>query len=467
VETILIVDDDKDLQFNLSHILQDEGYNTIGIERGKQAVPKIKKVLPAIVLLDINLTDISGMKVLENIKEMVPSFDGFVIILTAYGDVKSAIRAMKLGAYDYITKPFDNEGLILTIEKALNTRQLSKEVVILREKLDDKQFNMKLMGNSPQITRTLKQVEIISPTNLSVIIQGASGTGKEVIAKLIHQKSLRRDKPFVPIDCGAIPESLVESELFGYEKGAFTGANVAKKGKFELANKGTLLLDEITNLSENSQAKLLRAIEERKIQPLGGKKEISIDVRIISNSNIDIIQAVNQGKFRDDLFHRLNEFKIILPMLKERKEDIPVLAKYFLDEANNELHKNITGFSTAAMKKLLNYFWAGNVRELKNVVKRAVLLEERELILAETLEFEETQIQNNSQEDLIEDYSEKIFRKDYSLKDIIAALNSDVEKEIIESILEKVNYNKSKAAKVLGIERKTLYSKMKILEIEK
>ena len=466
VETILIVDDDKDLQFNLAHILQDEGYKTFGVERGKRAIPEIKRLSPALVLLDIKLPDMGGMQILEKIKKMTPAFDGLVIILTAYGNLKDAISAMKLGAYDYITKPFNNEGLILSIEKALNTTRLSRELKSLKIQLRKKQVSESTMGKSAQISKILKQVEIIAPTNMSVLIQGASGTGKEVIAKMIHQKSLRKDKAFIPIDCGAIPDALFESELFGYEKGAFTGADLAKKGKFELANEGTILLDEITNLPDNAQAKLLRVIEERTIHPLGGNKEIALDVRIIANSNRDLVQAVYEGKFREDLYQRLNEFKLKLPLLQERRDDIPVLAKFFLEEANRELHRDIAGFSTGAMKELLNYSWAGNVRELKNVIKRAVLLEDKKQISAETLEFENIHVQNKSHKESVENYSEMIFRKDYSLKDVIAALNNDVEREIIVKVLKKVNYNKSKAAEVLDIERKTLYSKMKALGIE-
>ncbi len=463
LETILIVDDDKDLQFNLAHILQDEGYKTIGVERGRKVIAEISRISPAIVLLDINLPDISGMEVLEKVQKMTPAFDGLVIILTAYGDMKGAIKAMKLGAYDYVTKPFDNEGLVLTIEKALNTRRLSREVINLRKIIADE----KVMGESPQITEVLNRVDIIAATNMSVIIQGASGTGKEVFAKLIHQRSLRADKPFIPIDCGAIPDALFESELFGYEKGAFTGAVGTRKGKFVLADKGTLLLDEITNLPKSAQAKFLRALEERTVHPLGGNKSIPFDVRIIANTNVDIGQAVYEGKFREDLYQRLNEFKLILPLLGERIDDIPVLANSFLENANVELHKTIAGFTTAAMKKLLAYSWPGNVRELRNVIKRAVLWEENDMIAAETIEFDKAHNQKKSQTDTIEEYTEKIFDKEYSLKEVIAVFNNDIERKIIEKVLKEVNYNKSKAAEILDMERKTLYAKMKLLGIGK
>ena len=462
MDTILIVDDDKDLRQTLSYILEIEGYKVFSAENGKQAMIEIQNKLPDIIFLDIRLPDISGMKILDKLKKIIPEYDGSVIMLTAYGDIKGAIEAMKLGAFDYLTKPFNNEELILTIQKALKTQRLSKEVKILREKLEDKIATETEMGKSFQIKQTLKKVEMIAPTNMSVIIQGKTGTGKEVIANLIHQKSLRKDKPFIAIDCGAIPESLVESELFGYEKGAFTGADKTKEGKFELANDGTLFLDEITNLPAEAQAKILRAIEERNITHIGGKKSIKVDVRIITASNIDLPVAVHQDKFREDLYHRINEFKITLPLLQERKDDIPILSNVFLKEANKELQKNIEGFTTAAIKKLLNYSWPGNVRELKNVIKRAVLFEDGELITPETLEFEDNINRNIYPKDSIEDYTNKLLEKGYSLSE----LYYDIEKEIIKNILEQVHYNKSKAAKILGIDRNTLYSKMKNMGIE-
>ncbi len=270
---ILIVDDDKDLRFNLSHILQDGGYKTTEAERGEQALLEIKERSPDIVLLDINLPDITGMEVLERITKISPSFIGSVIIITAYGDIKGAIDAMKLGAFDYLTKPFNNEELILTIEKALKVKQLSKEVETLKEKLGDKINSEKVMGTSSKINSVLKKIDLVAPTNMSVIIQGASGTGKEVISKLIYQKSSRKDKPFIPIDCGAIPENLIESELFGFEKGAFTGADKAKKGKIELAKKGTLFLDEITNLSEPLKQNFFVRLKREKFTISVGKNQ--------------------------------------------------------------------------------------------------------------------------------------------------------------------------------------------------
>ena len=311
------------------------------------------------------------------------------------------------------------------------------------------------MGKSIQIKKVLKQVNLIAPTNMSVIIQGESGTGKEVIANLIHRKSHREDKPLIAIDCGAIPETLVESELFGYDRGAFTGADKTKEGKFESANEGTLFLDEITNLPAEAQAKLLRAIEENKITHIGGKRPISVDVRIIATTNIDILDAVDRGKFREDLFHRLNQFKIILPTLQERRDDIPILAKIFLDEANKELKKDIKDFSSEALKLLHNYFWSGNVRELKNVIKRAVIIEESNHITQDSILLESFN-KNNS------NYNLKISNQNNISFD---KLIKNIERDLISKAIEQANGNKIKTAKMLNMNVRTLYRKMKELNL--
>ena len=453
VERILVVDDDKDLRFNLSSILKDEGYNVLAVEDGREALKAVQRNCPNLVLLDIRLPGMDGMKILEKLKRIYK--DLIIIMLTAYSDVKDAVKAMKLGAFDYVTKPFDNVELILIVKNSLQTQYLSREIEELRRKLGEKKPIEETMGDSPQIKQVLKQVEIIARTDMTVIIQGASGTGKELIAQLIYQKSLRKDKPFVAIDCGAIPETLVESELFGYERGAFTGAEERRKGKFEQANAGTLLLDEITNLSEAVQMKLLRVIQERRLQHLGGKRDISIDVRIIVASNVNLSEAVRAGKFRDDLYHRLNEFQIELPKLTERKEDIPILAKYFLDEANSEFNKKVNGISSEAMKFLLNYPWPGNLRELRNIIRRAVLLAESDSIEP-----------GNFSPDNLKLYGEKMdvtqpLDKGVSFEEI----TKEVEKDLIKRALERSGGNKIKAAEILKMNKKTLYRKMKALQL--
>ena len=322
------------------------------------------------------------------------------------------------------------------------------------------------MGNSTAIMHILKQVELVATTDMSVIIQGKSGTGKEVIANLIHKKSKRKNKAFIPIDCGAIPDTLVESELFGYQKGAFTGAISAKKGKFEIANGGTLFLDEITNLHPSAQAKILRVIQEKKITKVGGTEPINIDVRIIVATNMNIIKAVQENNFRDDLFHRLNEFTISLPSLKERKDDIPIIAGQFLNEANIELEKSIKGFLPEAMSILESYPWPGNVRELKHVIKKAVLLEEADHITTNFLDLEFGRTQKNSFKESLDKYYEMIVSEGSSISDITAIVSAEMERVLIKRILVESKYNKSKAARILGIDRNTLYSKLKILGLE-
>ena len=456
MEKILIVDDEKNMRLILNKILSKEGYEIYQAENGKQALKEVKKSSPDLVLLDLKLPDINGIEVLEKIKQHDNSI--IVIILTAYGDIKNAVEAMKLGAYDYLKKPFDNEEMILVIKKALDNLRLSREVKLLRDRLDEKISIKEMMGESVPIRKVLKMVEMVAPTNMTVFLEGKTGTGKELISRLIHQKSNRRNKPFIAVDCGAIPESLFESELFGYEKGAFTGAVSTHIGKFEQANKGTLFLDEINNLPLNLQSKFLRAIEEKTIQRLGCKGDIQIDVRIIVASNINIIEEVNKKTFRDDLFYRLNEFKIDIPTLEERRDDIPTLSNYFLKEANLEMKKNILGISKDAMSALISYNWLGNVRELKNVIKRAVLLSHNGYITKDNLIL----LSSNS-------VSQK---EEWNVKNLIKdgkTLDKMIEKfeiEIIIEILKETNGNKTKAAKMLGLSRYTLYRKLKILGLD-
>lgn len=453
MERILIVDDDKDFQFTVSNVLRDEGYDVITMSKGIGAFKTIKRHSPNLVLLDIKLPDVDGMKILEGIKNI--DKDLIVIMITGYGGINEAVKTMKLGAFDYITKPFDSRELIIRIKKALQTQYLSREVESLRKTLSEKAVGEGVVGESAQIKRVLNQAKIVAPTNLTVIIQGESGTGKELIARMIHQESERKDKPFIAVDCGAIPVALAESELFGHEKGAFTGSDEKKEGRIEQADQGTLFFDEITNLPDAIQMKLLRVIEERKLQHLGGRKDININVRIIAATNIDLYEAVKSGKFRNDLFHRLNEFHIFLPPLRERKEDIPILAKHFLDKANKELNRKIKGFTADAMKFLNNYHWPGNVRELKNIIKKAVILTDYDISEYITLA--------DLSSDIIKPYDEiditKTLDKGLSFEDI----TQNFERDLIQTALTKAGNNKTYTAKILKIQRKALYRKMKKL----
>lgn len=447
-DKILIVDDNKDMRFILSNILQDAGFDITAVGDGLRAIKEVKEKSPALVLLDIRLPGKDGISVLEEIRKI--DKDLLVIMLTAYADVKSAVRAMKLGAYDYITKPFNPEEIVLVVKKALHTRHLSDEVNTLKQRLSETAEVEELIGDSPEIKQVIKQVKLIAPTNMTVILEGESGTGKELIAKMIHQESPRKDKPFVAVNCGAIPDTLIESELFGYEKGAFTGAESRKEGEFERANGGTLFLDEITNLSLPAQAKLLRVLENKQIQHLGGKKTIDVDVRIIAATNVSLSEEVRIGKFRHDLFYRLNEFYIAIPALRERKDDIPILAQYILEKANQEFNKNVKGFSPMVINAFLNYSWPGNVRELKNVIRRAVLLTNSEYI--EPCHLPQDIIASPEDDEGLKTFDHRLPLNEITRK---------IERELIIKALAEAGGNKTKAAELLGIHRKALYRRIK------
>lgn len=436
--TVLIVDDNKDMQFNLTSILNDENYNTASANDGIAALEKVKEIEPDVVLLDIRLPGMDGMEVLAKIKSF--NYDIQVIMLTAFGDIKGAVTAMKLGAFDYLTKPFDTEELLLIISKALESLKLNKEVIQLRAKLIQKNVLDKIIGESDAFRKVIEEVKIVAPTNMTVVIQGESGTGKEGVAMLINELSSRRDKPLVAIDCGAIPDSLVESELFGHEKGAFTGADKTQEGKFEESNYGTLYFDELTNLSMANQMKLFRVLQERKFQRVGGKKTIEVDVRIIVASSKKLLDCVSDGTFRKELYYRLNEFQINLPSLRERKDDIPLLASSFIKQSAADFNKNISGLSNNALKLLMNYDWPGNIRELKNTIKRAVLTAQSSII--------------HSKDIIIESLVAKETSNNF------LDLSEDRQKEILISTLAKNAGNKIKTAEELGINRKTLYRKL-------
>ena len=448
MRSVLIVEDNKETQRLISNLLKDNKYKTYLVSDGNEVINKFNQCKPDIVLLDIALPGLDGISILKQLKEI--NEDIIVIMISGLSGVRNVVTSIKLGAYDYLKKPFDTEELLIIIEKSLEKKKLNQEVKTLRKKLNLQDRKEMIMGNSPEILRILQQAELIAPTNMSVIIQGESGTGKEVIARKIHKKSLRKNKPFIAIDCGAIPDTLIESEMFGYEKGAFTGAFASKLGKFVEANDGTLLLDEISNLPILGQAKLLRVLEEKHINPIGGKVPIPVDVRIIATSNLDLEEEVNKGNFRNDLFHRLNEFQIILPRLSERKEDIPILAKEFLNETKKELKKKIKGFTAESMLLLLNYNWPGNVREMKHVIKRAVLITDEEYVTVDKLSIYAEKSSKNIE--IIE-----ITEEPGSLDEMIRKL----ERYTITKAIEESKGNKTKAAKKLGINIRTLHRKLK------
>ena len=447
MEKILIVDDNETLRFTLTELLEESGFDCKAVEDGSEALNELRKHSYGLVILDMRLPGMSGFEILKKIKEKDKTLP--VIMLTAFGEIKTAVEAMKLGAQDFITKPFDNDAMIMSIRKTLELKYLNEEVGLLRKKIDEKYRDSEVIGKSEAMKKVFEQVNIVAPTNLSVLIEGESGTGKEVIACLIHSSGDRKSKPFIAVDCGAIPESLIESELFGHEKGAFTDAKNAKEGKFELANEGTIFLDEITNLSESNQIKLLRVIQERKVTRLGAKKSIKLDIRIIAATNIKLAEAVNNQRFRQDLYYRLNEFNLELPPLRDRKEDISLFVEHFISDTNGELNKNVKGVSDNVMEKLISHSWHGNVRELRNVIRRSVLLSKSEII--NTIE-----IPND-----IKFSSQESGSKSSSISDI----KNELEKDIILKAIKDSGGNKTKAAKILDMNERTFYRKIKNLGI--
>jgi DNA-binding NtrC family response regulator len=368
-----------------------------------------------------------------------------VIIITAFGTIESAIKAMKMGAYDYITKPFQMDEIVLTVRKALENRLLKKEVVRLRKEVESRYDFHHLIGKSPSMQKIYDLIERISDSSSNVLITGESGTGKELVAKAIHYNGVRKEGPFVAINCAAIPETLLESELFGYKKGAFTDAKSDKKGLISEANEGTLFLDETTEMPLTLQAKLLRVIEEREVRPLGDTNSYPIDVRIISTSNRDIVSSIQQGRFREDLYYRLKVIDIEMPPLRERKEDIPILVQHFIHKFSKELKKSVSGVSEDTLRVLVNYSWPGNVRELENIIQRAITLSRHEVILPDDLPA--TVIQTTD-----ENLFEKAMEENLTL--------DQLEKEYIKRVLIETGGNKSKAAEILGLDRKTLYRKL-------
>lgn len=457
---ILVVDDNQDMRYMLTSILREEGYKVSEMETAEAMLKLLKNGDDiGLILLDNKLPGISGMDALKKVKEI--NEDIIVIMLTAFGKVDGAVDAMKEGAYDYITKPFDNKDLLFKINRAMERSELGTEIKTLKKKLDDDIISEEMLGKSPQVKEIIKQINIVAPTNMTVVIEGESGTGKEVYSNLIHRKSSRADKPFVAIDCGAIPETLIESEFFGHEKGAFTGADKAKQGKFEEANGGTLFLDEVTNLSDSNQKTLLRVIQEKKLTRIGGKGVIHFDVRIIVASNKPMEEAVNEGTFRADLFYRLNEFNIKLPPLRDRKEDINIIAGNLLREANKDLSKNINSFSRESLAKMMKYDWPGNVRELRNVIRKSALMEESSEIRNIILNNTRIMLNGNGHgPNGTNGYKIEGFES-YTLEDATDIM----EKNLILKAIDKAGGNKQRASKALGINRKTLYRKMKKLGI--
>lgn len=443
---ILVVDDDLEMCRLLEEFLQGEGFQVYATGDSLEASNLIKREEFDLIITDLKMNVLKGLDLLEEVQRIAPLTP--VIIITAFGTIESAIKAMKMGAYDYITKPFQMDELLLTLRKALETRQLKKEVIRLRKEVESRYQFHKIIGKSPPMQRIYDLIERISNTSINILIIGESGTGKEMVAKAIHYNGIRREGPFIAVNCAAIPETLLESELFGYKKGAFTDAKSDKRGLLLEAHKGTIFLDEITEMPLSLQAKLLRVIETREIRPLGDVRSYPIDVRFISTSNRDIESLIHQGRFREDLYYRLKVIDIEIPPLRERKEDIPLLIQTFVSRFNRELKKNISGVSEEAMRILLNYPWPGNVRELENIIQRAITLSSSGKILLEDLP-----------KALFQKAEERLFEKAVEEKYTLDRL----EKEYIRRVILETGGNKSKAAEILGLDRKTLYRKLQEL----
>ena len=443
---ILLVDDEKGLRDILSKILRKEGYGVITACDGQQAIDKVKNYHPALTFLDLKMPGMDGIETLSKIRKFDDEL--IIIILTAYGTIESAVKATKLGAYDYITKPFQQEKIKILIQNALGISPLTEKVDYLHSEVREKYEFKNIVGTSKKIQLIYDLIEKVAPTDITVLLRGESGTGKELLAQAIHLHSLRKANPFVAIDVASLPSTLVESELFGYEKGAFTGAEARKLGKFELAQRGTIFLDEIGNLTSDLQVKLLRVLEEREIERVGGKTKTKLDIRLITATNTDLEKAVKKGTFREDLYYRINVFPIDLPPLRERREDIPLLIEYFLKEFRKRYNKKVRDVSSKVMKIFLNYDWPGNVRELKNAIESASLLADG-IIQVKDLPL----------------HLQKAMMKEEENGGSLKKTAQQVEKEIIIGALEKNNWNKSKTAKLLKIDYKTLYNKIKQYQI--
>ncbi|ODS32271.1 MAG: response regulator [Candidatus Scalindua rubra] len=470
---ILVVDDEVRAYEFLKSILERHGHDVITSNNGNDALNKARKEDPDVMLLDVRMPGMDGIEVLKQLKKAVPLLP--VILVTAVTDIDTAVQAIKLGAYDYVTKPLDSEKINIILKNALTELGLKREVSALRSKINKNTPLFEIMGSGDAMKKIYNEISNVAPTDYTIVLQGETGTGKELVARAIHNQSFRKDGEFFAVDCGAIPETLIESELYGYEKGAFTGADKRKEGYFELASNGTLFLDEIGNLPINMQSKLLRALEERRIRRLGGKRDIPIDVRIIVANNNKLENLMRSGVFREDLFYRLNEFTIELPPLRKRKEDLVFLIMHFLDETKLELKKNITGFSDSALDRLIGHNWPGNVRELRNVIRKAVLIcPDNTEIDAQNISISIGQSSRKDDTGNLQTVTNHISKEttqlskveidDYeglSLKDIAKKSLNRIEKDIIMDVLKRTGGNKSKAARILKINNTTMHYKIK------
>ena len=444
MEKILIIDDDKAYAETLKIVLSESFNNVDFVTVAKEGLKYVLSESPDVVITDLKMPEIDGIEVLRKIKEIDNSIA--VLIITAFENTNTIVEAMQLGAYDYIDKTFDLKRIQYVVKKAIESkRNIDQLVVKFTEDEEESKLKHYMIGDSPQMREIFKKIGKVSASRVNVLVQGESGTGKELVTRLIHNGGVTRNYPFIAVNCSALSESLLESELFGHVQGAFTGAIKNKKGKFELAGKGTIFLDEISEISPNLQAKLLRVIQEREFERVGGEAIIKMEARIVAATNKDLVELVKKGLFREDLYYRLNIFAINIPPLRERKEEIPKFIVHFLKKINLELHKNVDTIPYDVVEMLKNHDWIGNVRELENTLMNAVLLAKSNVLEKEYFNFlQVAPMQNNPDK----------------LQTI-----AEVEKEHIERVLERLNWNKSRASKVLGITKTTLYNKIALYKI--
>jgi len=458
---ILVVDDELSMRELLDFMLKKEGYRVTCAKNGKEAVALLGKKKVDLLLCDIRLGDISGINVLKVAKEKNPHV--VVIMISAFSSAENAVEAMNAGAYDYVPKPFDNTELKHTIQNALDLKtaqQLKRDTDGVSSK---KTLHFgKIVGNSPRMTHIYDMIRQVAKTKTNVLITGESGTGKELISRAIHEQSDRRDKPFVIINCGGIPETLIESEFFGHKKGSFTGATQDKKGLFEIAHKGTVFLDEIGEINQQMQVKLLRAVQEKAFKSVGGTKDISVDIRIITATNKNLTQEVISGRFREDLFYRLNVIEIMVPPLRERKGDLKILAQHFLDKYSNEMGKQVTKMSSYAIELLRKYDFPGNIRELENLLERSVALTNTNILLPDNMAL------SVNKKRWIEGIKDRRFDLDEIAHGVsLDSILEEIERAYLEKSLEYSNGNKNKAADLLGISFRSLRYRLKKLYVEK
>ncbi len=445
---ILVVDDEERIRQSLNGILKDEGYEVVESKDGVQALKQLENDPPDLVLLDIWMPGMDGMEVLERMKRQIPNLP--VIMISGHGNIELAVKAVKLGAYDFIEKPLSLEKVLLAVNNALLFSKLEQENRALRQEVERK---YEIVGNSAEVQQLKEQIKIVAPTNGWVLINGENGTGKELVARAIHGLSLRTGKSFVEVNCAAIPEELIESELFGHEKGSFTGALTKKRGKFDLAHEGTLFLDEIADMSLKTQAKILRILQEQKFERVGGTEMIYVDVRVIAATNRDLKEEIQKGKFREDLYYRLNVIPIWVPPLRERKTDIPLLVEHFIAEFCLENNKEPKKASPEAVELLASYSWPGNVRELKNIVERMVIMTRGSVIEPKDIP------------DPVREQPKAPLEFSFFDFDLLRDARREFEKRFIMKKLSENDENISKTAEMIGIERSNLHRKIKSYEI--